>query len=81
MTIRFIGALLCGGLFIFAVPAYAVQGDPIPGVDVSIEQTPSGAMIKAGACKNNGGSVVKQGTKWVCAGLPAQQQTPNKRAN
>ena len=80
MTIRFIGALLCGGLFIFAVPAYAVQGDPIPGVDVSIEQTPSGAMIKAGACKNNGGSVVKQGTKWVCAGLSAQKQTP-KRAN
>lgn len=45
MSLRTLGALACGGLQVLATTAYAVQGDPLPGIDVSMEQNPGGIII------------------------------------
>jgi Carboxypeptidase regulatory-like domain len=45
MLFRAIGALLCGGLLLLATTAHADQGDPLPGIDVSMEQNPGGIII------------------------------------
>ena len=57
-------------LLIFATSgAFAVQGDPVPGVDVSIEQSPSGIKV-AGKTDAKGGFAipVKPGTYVVRIG-------------
>ena len=40
MTFRKISPLLCGALLLFATDAFALNGDPLPGIDVSMEQNP-----------------------------------------
>jgi hypothetical protein len=47
MSFRAFGPLLCGGFLLLAVPALAAQGDPLPGIDVSMEQNPGGIIIHA----------------------------------
>ena len=43
MSFRVI-ALVCACLQMLATAAYAVQGDPLPGIDVSMEQNPGGII-------------------------------------
>jgi hypothetical protein len=45
MAFRAVVALLCSAFLIFATAAAAVQGDPLPGIDVSMEQHPTGIII------------------------------------
>jgi hypothetical protein len=54
MVLRAIVALLCSGFLIFATAAVAIQGDPLPGIDVSMEQHPTGIII-AQTTSNNAG--------------------------
>lgn len=42
---RMFGSLLCGALLLIGTAASAMQGDPLPGIDVSMEQHPSGIII------------------------------------
>jgi hypothetical protein len=54
MSIRFIGPLLCGGILLAATAAFAAQGDPLPGIDVSMEQNPGGIIIAQGTTNGSG---------------------------
>jgi hypothetical protein len=54
MTIRAFGALLCGGLLMLATAAFARDGDPLPGIDVSMEQNPGGIIIATGTTNGSG---------------------------
>ena len=51
---------ICSGLFAFAIliavtnVAFAIQGDPIPGVDVSIEQRPPVQIIATSKSDDSG---------------------------
>jgi hypothetical protein len=58
MSFRAIGALLCGGLLVLATMAHALQGDPLPGIDVSMEQNPGGIIIATTTTKETGEYVV-----------------------
>jgi hypothetical protein len=42
-----ISPLLCGGILLAATAVFAAQGDPLPGIDVSMEQNPGGIVIHA----------------------------------
>ena len=53
MSCRLVSALSCG-LLAFAATAYAVTGDPLPGIDVSMEQNPGGIIIAQGSTNSNG---------------------------
>jgi hypothetical protein len=39
---------------VFATTAYAIQGDPLPGIDVSMEQNPGGIIISQTQTNGNG---------------------------
>jgi hypothetical protein len=60
MPVRAIGPLLCGGLLLLATSAFAAQGDPLPGIDVSMEQNPGGIVIKQ--VKSNKQGIANFGT-------------------
>ena len=60
--------LAAATLFCVAVPlSDARPGDPIPGVDVSLEQIPGGRVATTGQCRSKGGSVVRRSGKTYCA--------------
>ncbi|HTJ63924.1 MAG TPA: carboxypeptidase-like regulatory domain-containing protein [Alphaproteobacteria bacterium] len=46
MTIRLVGALLCGAMLFVTTSAFA--GEPIPGVDVNLGKNPGGAIVVSG---------------------------------
>ena len=60
--------LLLAGVLVasaIALPSSAVTGDPIPGIDVSIEQSPGGIIIAQSQTDQNGvvkGGVLAPGT-------------------
>ncbi len=60
--------LALAGAFYALIPvSIANSGDPIPGVDVSLEQIPGGRYATAGQCRSRGGSVVRRSGKTYCA--------------
>lgn len=54
-----------------------IQGDPVPGADVSVEESPGGMMISQATCTAKGGKLAHhagKGSKWFCD-VPAQAST------
>ena len=45
----------------------ALAGDPIPGVDVSLEQIPGGKIASQSQCLNRGGKILKKDSGTYCA--------------
>ena len=50
----------------FAASAAFAAGDPIPGVDVSLQQIPGGIYHTQGDCLNQGGSIVHKHGNTFC---------------
>ena len=77
IALFFLGALLS----LVGSVAVAAQGDPIPGVDVSIEQTPQGIVAKFTTLPQKGFSVagLQPGAKFnVLIGKQVLKLTVNK---
>jgi hypothetical protein len=71
MTLRIAIFAACAGTLVLTSAGAALAiGEPIPGIDIVVKKNPGGQAIKVGACQSGGGKVVKQGTKWVCTGMP-----------
>lgn len=54
MTIRALCPLLVGATLLLATAALARDGDPLPGIDVSMEQNPGGIIIAQGTTNGSG---------------------------
>ena len=65
--------------FVTLPPAFA--GDPVPGIDISLEQIPGGIKTTVGKCRSDGGKVVQQGGKWVCTGVVKTTKTESVNPN
>ena len=50
-------AMLAGAAALVLLPVAAIAGDPIPGVDVSLEQAPGAIMVSRDECKKARGTV------------------------
>ena len=69
-----IAITFCTALLAAAAPASAKQGDPVPGADVSAEESPGGIIVHFGsvaeartACTGTGGAFSNRGGRIVCS--------------
>ena len=72
-----VAMLAVGGLMLSVSNPPAVHaGDPIPGVDVHLEQIPGGEHVRdKNHCRRLGGKVVKKGGRTYCALRKKNQAT------
>ncbi|MEM7425699.1 MAG: hypothetical protein AAF441_06360 [Pseudomonadota bacterium] len=88
MTNAFSRLAFVAAAFLVVPSTAAHSGDPIPGVDVSLEQIPGGRYATVGQCRRNGGAMVRRSGKTYCArraktairhGTPAVRYKPRKK--
>lgn len=70
MLLRAFGPLLCGGFLLLITPAEGAPGDPLPGADVLLEQSPGGVIkqVKTDSKGIANFGVVQPGTYTVRSG-------------
>jgi hypothetical protein len=82
---RIFGSLLCGVLLLVGTAASAIQGDPLPGIDVSMEQNPGGIIIATTTTNGTGeflfASVVPGNYRIVLRKVAAKHDSAARASN